>query len=399
MSTKLLIVALLEFGLAAGGAVAFAGNSSGGGAEFITTERNPWFIGNAPVRYCVERSTTTFSPNDAAIDAALQSALANWAQTISAMRPAPTTFDIFAGSAKNLTTSFIREVCNESTELHFFFGVSNQLIRESLQHLAHYTLSFAKQTEFDPLLGRAKGIIWLSGDIGPEAFQGPHRPGEFWGFGASLYNVLLHEIGHVYGFGHSSNGIMQANAPIWAVLGGSESRYSTCDKYMQLWQRRNDGIASGWAVPNEDQPAFEQLFRVSLRQSPTAALRSTGDQENFILELNANNQILGSFRLRKLATWRLPTAGLNGIVGRYQRASSSGEDFNWPVIHEFVSSSTNDLILSGDVNGQAVRFVVQSTDGRIRLVFTTDSDPVPHHFDIEFPMLERLSTVGCLPST
>ncbi|MGK5086564.1 hypothetical protein WDW86_03330 [Bdellovibrionota bacterium FG-2] len=37
------------------------GGMTSSGAEFVTTEGNPWFVGTAPVEYCIQKSED-FSP-------------------------------------------------------------------------------------------------------------------------------------------------------------------------------------------------------------------------------------------------------------------------------------------------------------------------------------------------
>jgi hypothetical protein len=384
-STALIVFGALAFG--GGAPSAAAGNSSSGGGEFITTENNPWFIGETPVSYCVEADHAAFSAGDAQIDAAVQEALTTWASTVQALAPIPT--GAIGGQPRSLSTSFVRSPCDASTELRFVFGVHTPEIDELLKQFARYTISFAKQRAFDEATGRAKGVVWVAGDRGASAYMGPHAPGEYWSMGATLYNVLLHELGHVYGLGHSNTGAMNANVPEWSVLGASSTRYAIEDKLMQQWRRTRHDVC-GW-LDHLGSPAdaafIDRLFGVPDREPARACLHVEASAR-LRLTVEAGGRVLGAWVLDETGTWPRITTTLDAIVGRYQKSpTSSNDEFPWPEYHAFVPSGSEDVLLHGRIGDQVVRMVVETLDDRVHVIVTGSVDEPPHPFEIAFPLV------------
>lgn len=55
----------------------FAGGMTSSGGEFITTEKNPWFIGVADIRYCINKSEN-FSVKIDAARKIIKAAIKDW---------------------------------------------------------------------------------------------------------------------------------------------------------------------------------------------------------------------------------------------------------------------------------------------------------------------------------
>ncbi|MGE0174965.1 MAG: hypothetical protein AB7T49_19385 [Oligoflexales bacterium] len=206
---------------------ALAGGITSSGGEFITTEKNPWFIGSEPVRYCVQISSD-FSNSNA--DRIVRDALLDWSQTIQALKPRA----ISKLGGKTLSTKFAEVAC-EQAELEFRLGTIDQDIEDNLKHHARYTIGFAWLKDYDDSIGRAKkGIIWLTPDQGPKAYSGPASQEKFWSKDHTFQTVLTHEIGHLYGFDHLEFGVMDASIPNTALTTGAKLWQVQARDYLRL---------------------------------------------------------------------------------------------------------------------------------------------------------------------
>jgi len=370
-------------------AVARAGSTSSGGGEFITTETNPWFIGDEPVRYCVQSDPDGFSPTRQEINRAVHAVLTNWSETITAMHPIPTNGEILDGNPKNLTTAFVEETCRESTELRFLLGVHNQQTAAILKAYAHYTISFAEQTTFSHTTGRAHGIVWVAADQGRNVYNGPHIPGPFWSNETILYNVLLHEMGHVFGLGHSRTGVMFAGAPADAVMNASDSPYKWSIRGfpMQHWTRT--GAAVCGIAGFDDWSYFMNLFQLKYPQEIDACLR-TIDQNNLKLAFKAHGVVVGEFPLT--ITRRLSFAeAVNGIIGNYPPVAPSSDYPWWIAEQSFLPSRVDRVTASTKIGVNDAQILIETSDAGVHLVIGTP-DPLSGIFiresDIIFPKLE-----------
>ncbi len=208
------------------------------GGEFVTTEKNPWYIGKAPVKYCIHASSEFSSDANFARET-LALALKDWTDTILDLVPTPTPFKLPDGEQKNLTTQFSEVRCNEAPELQFYFGAFSPEVESALKSLARYTAAFAGHGDIDDNTGRVKsGIVWLAPDRGAKRYLGPATGADFWSRKQILYNVLLHEIGHIFGFDHQEDGVMNERFPSLAIR--HDLPKSTTRRFVyHNWQERN----------------------------------------------------------------------------------------------------------------------------------------------------------------
>lgn len=206
-------ISILFFFLASG--VANAGGMISSGGEYITTEDNPWFIGNQTVNYCIEMAADAFSLPTATAQEQIESTLADWKSTLAYFSPFPTGPDILDGLPHNLTFDFHRvEQCSSDTDLVFYLGKTPPIVAETLKDMAQFTIAFARQTDFDDGTGRAHGIVWVVADQGPSAYLGPRALQEgMWSTPGRFQNIVLHELGHVFGLTHSKFNLMRADFP------------------------------------------------------------------------------------------------------------------------------------------------------------------------------------------
>ncbi|MGE0631739.1 MAG: matrixin family metalloprotease [Pseudobdellovibrionaceae bacterium] len=362
-----------------------AGGTSSGGGEFITSEENPWFIGESPVRYCIQIENTGFSVSSKIIKARLAEVFSTWKQTVNFLKPIPTTSNILDGNPKNLTTQFIEERCQPSTEIVFAFGTHAAEIQEILKQHARFTIAFAKQISMNEKTGRAKGIVWLAADKGKNIFQGPKSGTDFWSAGAALYNVLSHELGHVYGFNHSEadSGIMWANIPLWSVVGGSKSRYSTQGIIMQHWLRSNVPVC-GW-LQFDKASYLEELFSLPYEDRLRACFRKVSGTQ-FRLEIMRDTTLLKAVEVTLHKKWI--GNDLVSVGGNYSAKVTGSEGYDWPIHHSFVSGSASDHQADIEIGSSKIQMLMQTSAKSIRFTSLSTSDSTVHYFEIIFPQFE-----------
>jgi hypothetical protein len=188
------------------------GGMTSGGGGYKTTASNPWFVGEKPVSYCVSISRE-FSASPGFAELQLRRALDDWIRTIRALNPG------------KLTTQFVLEGCQGTTELRFLLGVTEPSVQEALRPSVQEVVGLAHQTSFDQETGRARGFVWLVPDRGPR--RHPRQAGEdIWSRGNHLFNVLLHELGHVFGVSHVPFTFMTEWQPLW-ILSHGETEFDT----------------------------------------------------------------------------------------------------------------------------------------------------------------------------
>ncbi|MEQ1877967.1 MAG: hypothetical protein ABL958_15095, partial [Bdellovibrionia bacterium] len=99
---------------------------------------------------------------------------------------------------------FIRTDCSAQTDLRFKFGFGTLPKSESLaidNPRSHVGLTV--RTNYDEVMLRGRGFIYLASDIGPNSYYGGkgyiEKP---WQHEALMYLTLVHELGHVFGLPH-----------------------------------------------------------------------------------------------------------------------------------------------------------------------------------------------------
>lgn len=212
---NLFISLFLSFHLFGGGEI----TSSGG--EFITTEHNPWFVGEKPVSYCI-KSSSNFSVGESTLKKVVKDSIEDWVGTLKAFETYPTYFSLPDGKEKNLSLVFNEETCQKDTELWFYFGDYNEDIKTILKTRSRYTAAFAGHKPIKDKNGRAeKAYIWLVPDKGLNQYLGPKKTPRFWSEPNTLKAVLIHEMGHMFGLRHFDDGVMNEGFPAFSITHGA----------------------------------------------------------------------------------------------------------------------------------------------------------------------------------
>jgi hypothetical protein len=361
----------------------FTGNGSSGGGEYLTYQENPWFIGPDPVTYCILKSDQVSISKEHASEL-IRKSLADWENTISDLRPRPTGAEVLDGRPKTITTSFVESDCDSATELVFNLGNMDQKVSAVLGDNAPITVAIAHQSSFDQSTGRAKGFIWLTPDEGTQVYKGPkYRDTKFWSYDPTFFNVILHELGHVFGFKHQA-GVMVEWEPADQVQSGPNFPFLyTSRSYVdQRWSSRLPGQSSvcGNALVLQD-PELHTAIDPDAKAKWTACLSWDSDSQ-FSLKLVSSNGLSKQIPIRQLITtsqWNLEE--VRGYYRRNDGALLPGyQQFITPYteiltgafstekgVHSVVISSGPDKITVSYVNASS------STAGNITLYISGGS--------------------------
>lgn len=178
----------LLFGL---GQLGSAAISSGGGLAFEPYSNNPWFVENTKVvHYCVMQDDSS-GIEEGHLTNLIQSSIKLWQQTLT---KASYSSDAIAHSLRVGTQEFIKDSkCDENTDIRFQFGILEENQREFIAYPKR-TIGFAQKTSYDSKNLRAKGFVYIkTSDNDGAQFCEP-----------VLKVILVHELGHVFGFRHAA---------------------------------------------------------------------------------------------------------------------------------------------------------------------------------------------------
>lgn len=204
MKLKALLVAIASLITS----TAFAGWVSGGG-ELIKNKNNPWFIQNtAVVNYCIEQDSRYFTMTPARLDELIHKALGYWKEEFRRAE-----FWVAPGSQKIelFTQTYVKKSCAEHVDLRFQFGVlspDQRLGLEGVDPREH--VAFTIRTDYDERQLKGRGFLYVTPDNGPERYRGAEYRDGAWHEKDNryLYEILVHEIGHVYGLTHFGRSFM-----------------------------------------------------------------------------------------------------------------------------------------------------------------------------------------------
>ncbi len=189
---------------------AYSGWTSGGG-ELFGDSGNPWFIQNTlKVRYCVQIDPQFFHLEKTEAEAHIENAFKYWksefkyahwfeqndSQSIKSGATMP------LARLKVATQDFIKTDCSENPEIVFQLGF---LTSDQLKKIQNYNsfAAFSVRTEYDIKNLSGKGFIYFAPETGHSKTK--EMAENTWNQenGIKFYQVLIHELGHVFGLSHS----------------------------------------------------------------------------------------------------------------------------------------------------------------------------------------------------
>lgn len=185
--------------------IAFAGGWVVGGGEIIEDATNPWFLNNTPmVRYCVLIDEANFGLTKAEAQQSIENGFKFWRRQYEKTKEYASEIPVLNGQI------FLKEECNNTTDLKFQFGHLDLEQMEQLNSI-NRKVAVAVRTDYDRVNLRGKGFVYISPEKGPLRLTNPRVIKNPWSKseGTLLNLVLIHELGHVFGQGHlNDNSIM-----------------------------------------------------------------------------------------------------------------------------------------------------------------------------------------------
>lgn len=183
----------------------------GNGTELISTAENPWFVGSKPISYCIQSvdETPQFKKE---LSQLVSSAISQWTKTVSILKPnAVSTSYYLQSDTRNISLNYNEQPCHPETEVEFLFGVDTPETKKISQtNDEHYAGAYAVRKTYDPLVGRAKGFVWINEQV----FRLYSTDGvkRYSATAKALKPIVLHEVGHIFGFSHRDRGAMSKSA-------------------------------------------------------------------------------------------------------------------------------------------------------------------------------------------
>jgi hypothetical protein len=243
---------------------AFAGTgagSSGGGDNPSLTQGAAWYLGNAPISYCIE-TASDFALSNEAVKDTIQSTMKQWKDYLNkknGQRRAPMDDTPFL----NLNYSY-QENCDQKTDLTFYIGVTNDKIKEATKNY-HNPTAFAFKESYDAEKMRSKGFIWVSN----KPKSGIHyNPGWSYHDGAPFYAIILHEMGHTLGIDHVTGTIMDEKISNYLFGPDPIFHRKKIDHYLELVINDSDDIALQ-GLPDVSISKSKEIFEQLIGKKPT----------------------------------------------------------------------------------------------------------------------------------
>lgn len=207
----------------------YAGWVSGGGRP-IGDANNPWFVQNtSTVSYCIMIDRENFGVSESTVRTKLSESLNYW-RTQFAVGNRQTS------ELKIATQRFIETECTGSIEDNFNVDLVFQfgfLSEKQIDYFKNPTkiIGSSVRTSYDPLLMRGRGFVYIAPSRGSLAMDIEGIVSDPWELnnGGLLTNILIHELGHVFGIPHLSHSaaiIMKEGFPEEVLAEESAEFYS-----------------------------------------------------------------------------------------------------------------------------------------------------------------------------
>lgn len=318
--------------------LAMAGGMTSSGGDYKSMDwESAWFLGQAPISYCIEIAPGEgLKPDQAKAD--FESAIAIW-KTYTAERLSR------SSPGHELNFNYQYENCQASTRLKIYVGATNADVQRGIS-LYQKPYSFALRTAYDEKSGLGQGLLWFAprGSV----FPGSDFPN--WSAPYTFHGMLLHEMGHVLGCGHVEGTIMDSslvsklqdassNDPRWAA--GGKMYMTQVDHHQYLLIKRDSNLKmSGQIHPDFSGREPSRVFELLTGRKVQGKIRATVTKTGGTLRLSYQDDLGTESFDMSLAANAVSEFSLGGQVFHTVRESSDGlrGESTGPTAYSYVTS-------------------------------------------------------------
>lgn len=182
--------------------ILMAGGGENGGGDLQDEDYGAtWFLGEQPIRYCLEVAPN-FGVSADEIGKTVDGAFETWKNYIAEKR---IHYKLPKAEQPSVSRIYMNK-CDGTEDLKFHFGTMTPEIQQIKSHYKN-PAGFVHRISYNNETGRGKGLLWIA----PPGSVVPSKKVPDWTLPNFLRGQLLHELGHVYGCEHVDRTIMREN--------------------------------------------------------------------------------------------------------------------------------------------------------------------------------------------
>lgn len=191
--------------------IGFCGADSSGGGGRLTDEQNPWFLGDLPIEYCINKDPAFPIERDQVAEE-IKQAFHEWKQIFLRYRLYKKSLrgSFSDGIQRSLSVDAVEvQTCTDQKhQIEFKIGVVDATVKRYFEHFSKETIGFAYRNEYDHQTFRTGGFVWVSPNLW---IKDSKLSFPIWQEKNRFKAIVMHEIGHVLGVPHFQGGVMDPN--------------------------------------------------------------------------------------------------------------------------------------------------------------------------------------------